>query len=323
MLTVLRSSNEMPSGITQSGIVVGVDGSEPSKVAVRWAAREATMRNLPLTLVTAIPQPIFGSVALDPQAVRLLLDVQQCLKYQDDNARQTIDEAMKVVEDIAQDVGRPEINSEVFYSAPVPTLVDLSKDAQMVVVGSRGVSALRRGLFGSVSTGLVHHAHCPVAVIHDELLSRLRLNRLPVVVGVDGSPASELATAIAFDEASRRGVELVALHAWCDTDMSGIPSTEWSACQSTAQETLAERLAGWEERYPSVRVRRLVVWDRPARHLLEESESAQVVIVGSHGRGGYARMLLGSVSTAVVHAARTPVIVARANTNGLANEASA
>ena len=107
------------------------------------------------------------------------------------------------------------------------------------------------------------------------------------------------------------------------TTMSGMPSIEWSACQSTAQETLAERLAGWEERYPNVRVRRLVVWEHPARHLREEPESAQVVVVGSHGRGGYARMLLGSVSTAVVHAARTPVIVARANTHALANRASA
>ena len=312
----------MPSRVAQSGIVVGVDGSAVSKVAVRWAAREATMRNLPLAVVIAIPTPIFGSAALDWPAARLPLDVHQYLKHQADNARQTIDEAIKVVEDIAQDIGRPEINSEVFYSEPVPTLVDLSKDAQMLVVGCRGQSALRRGLFGSVSTGLVHHAHCPVAVIHDELLSRLRLNRLPVVVGVDGSPASELATAIAFDEASRRGVDLVALHAWCDNDMSGMPSIEWSAFQSTAQETLAERLAGWEEHYPNVRVRRLVVWEHPARHLLEESESAQVVVVGSHGRGGYARMLLGSVSTAVVHAARTPVIVARANTKALANGAS-
>jgi nucleotide-binding universal stress UspA family protein len=312
----------MPSRVAQSGIVVGVDGSAESKVAVRWAARQATMRNLPLTLVTAIATPIFGSAALDWPAARLSHDVHECQKHQADNARQTLDEAIKVVEDIAQDIGRPEINSEVFYSEPVPTLVDLSKDAQMVVVGCRGQSALRRGLFGSVSTGLVHHADCPVAVIHDELLSRMRLNRLPVVVGVDGSPASELATAIAFDEASRRGADLVALHAWCDHDTSGMPSIEWSACQSTAQETLAERLAGWEERYPNVRVRRLVVWEHPARHLLEESESAQVVVVGSHGRGGYAGMLLGSVSTAVVHAARTPVIVARANTNALANRAS-
>jgi nucleotide-binding universal stress UspA family protein len=132
-----------------------------------------------------------------------------------------------------------------------------------------------------------------------------------VLVGIDGSPASELATAIAFDEASWRGAELVALHAFNDADMSGVPSMEWSALQSAATKTLAERLAGWQERYPDVTVRRLVVWDQPARHLLDKAQSAQLVVVGSHGRGGFAGMLLGSVSMAVVHTARVPVIVAR------------
>ncbi len=101
------------------------------------------------------------------------------------------------------------------------------------------------------------------------------------------------------------------LHAWTDSDISRVLNMEWSALQSRAAEILAERLAGWQEPYPDVTVHRRLVFDRPARHLLDESESAQLVAVGSHGRGGFAGMLLGSVSTAVVHAARIPVIVAR------------
>ena len=104
----------------------------------------------------------------------------------------------------------------------------------------------------------------------------------------------------------------MALHAWSDTEVTDIPSVELSAGKAVPEEILAKRLAGFQERYPDVTVRRVVVWDRPARHLLDRSESAQLVVVGSHGTGGgFAGMLLGSVSTAVVHAARTAVIVAR------------
>jgi nucleotide-binding universal stress UspA family protein len=88
-------------------------------------------------------------------------------------------------------------------------------------------------------------------------------------------------------------------------------SMEWSAQQSIASKNLAERLAGWRERYPDVTVHPRVVRDNPATHLLDEANSAELLVVGSHGRGGFAGMLLGSVSTAVVHAARIPVIVAR------------
>jgi nucleotide-binding universal stress UspA family protein len=103
---------------------------------------------------------------------------------------------------------------------------------------------------------------------------------------------------------------LVALHAWSDADSPEFLGIEWSGIKGAAQETLAERLAGWREHYRDVTVHRMVVFDHPAPHLVEESKSAQLVVVGSQGRGGFAGMLLGSVSTDVPHAARVPVIVA-------------
>ena len=128
----------------------------------------------------------------------------------------------------------------------------------MVVVGCRGRTGLHRRLLGSVSTGLIHHAHCPVAVVHDEEPSSPQSAGLPVLVGIDGSRASELATAIAFDEASWRGVDLVALHVWSDADMSTVFGMEESVLRAAADKTLAEALAGWQERYPEVTVDRLV-----------------------------------------------------------------
>lgn len=294
--------------MTSRGIVVGVDGSSSSLTAVRWGAHEATMRNIALTLAHAIDAPAWSLVALGGPAAPIQTEP---TPWQLEGAEKILDDAVDVVADSTDSSSRPRIRREIFFGAAVPNFVDFSRDAHLVVVGRRGQSLLRRVVLGSVSTGLLHHAHCPVAVVHDEAPSGRQPWSLPVVLGIDGSPASELATAIAFDEASRRGVELVALHAWTGADASDTSGTQWTARQAQAEEALAERLAGWQESYPDVGVRRRLVWNNPAHHLLEEAESAQLVVVGNRGRGGFAGMLLGSVSTAVVQAAPVPVIVAR------------
>ena len=293
----------MSAPISHSDILVGVDGSPAAKYAVDWAARDAAMRNVRLTLVHTV-QPISPTLPPIPAPAAFA-------RWQVEHGQEILDDAVEIARRSTPDGGPAKVESELLFSPVVPSLVDLSKEAQMVVVGSRGRGPFARSLLGSVSSSLIRHAHCPVAVIHDEDPLMPHPAEAPVLVGIDGSSVSELATAIAFQEASWRGVELVALHVWSDVEVSDFPAIDWPAMRPAAEEILAERLAGWQERYPDVRVRRMVECDQPTYHLIKQSESAQLVVVGSHGRGGFAGMLLGSVSVALAHSARMPVIVAR------------
>jgi nucleotide-binding universal stress UspA family protein len=293
----------MTTPAQNSRILVGIDGSPASSAAVAWAAHEAALHQAPLTLVHVLLPPV---AATWPE-VALPGEFQA---WQANQARDIVGEARKIVAAIAEHTGPIHVDSEVLTGVMVPTLVDLSKDARMIVVGCHGRSQLRR-LLGSVAAGLIHHAHCPVAVIHDEEPSTPRTAQAPVVVGIDGSAASEAATAFAFDEASRRGVALVAVHAWSDWAVYDFPGVDYSTMESLGEEVLAERLAGWQERYPDVEVRRVVVADRPSHQLVKQSEAAQLVVVGSHGRGGFAGMLLGSTGSAVAQASHAPIVIVR------------
>jgi nucleotide-binding universal stress UspA family protein len=290
------------------GTLVGVDGSAAALAAVRWAAHDAALRNLPLTLVHAVDPPIPRWLQLPTPA--------GFGQWQEQRAGEFIESAIKVAKESIGEGGRVQIDSKVLYSATVPTLVDLSKEAEMVVVGYRGHGGVVvRSFLGSVSSALVYHAGCPVAVIHDDKAVIGNVARAPVLVGIDGSPASEAATAIAFEEASRRGVGLMALHAWMDPRVSGseglFQDAKWDAQLSEEEETLAERLAGWHERFPDVGIRRRIEIGDPALWLIEASERAQLVVVGSHGCGWFSGRLLGSVGAAVVNRAKIQVIVAR------------
>jgi nucleotide-binding universal stress UspA family protein len=292
----------MASKPTRSELVVGVDGSAASRAAVGWAAGEATIRGASITLVHVVAPTLINTSEAPNDTIT---------QAQEDQARQVLDEAHRIVDEQTGEA-RPEVRGEIRYAGVLAALVDASRDAQMIVVGSRGLDEFGSHLLGSVSSGLLHHAQGPVAVIHaPDAAGRETRRDAPILLGIDGSPASEAATAFAFDEASRRGVPLVALHAWSDVGVFPILGMDWRVHRDEGDEVLGERLSGWQETYPDVHVDRRLVCDVPARWLINESDSAQLVVVGSRGRGGFHGLHLGSVSSAVAQSARVPVVVVR------------
>lgn len=286
--------------MTDSGVVVGTDGSSTADAAIRWAAEDAVIRKAHLTIVHAMP-PVVGTWLATPVPPGVL-------EWEYERGRQIVDDARATAKAAAG--GSLSVSAEVLVAKAVPALVQLSKNARLVVVGSRGRGMLSRTVLGSVSMGLVHHARSPVAVIHDTDVIAGDRGKQPILLGFDGSRATESATALAFDEASRRGVGLVALHAWWGSGAFEF-SLNWDDLYSEVEQSMTKQLAGWQDRYPNVPVRRIAVRDQPACRLVDNSGSAQMIVVGSHGAGGFASTLLGSVSTAVVQAAQIPVIVAR------------
>ncbi|WP_342799914.1 universal stress protein [Nocardia sp. No.11] len=286
-------------GNPKQPVVVGVDGSDQSRRALRWAADFAAHHRVPLQLVYAADVPVdYGPGLAGP-----LYDLEALRKH----GESVVAAAAVVATEVTTPIADITVSTDAVLGSAVAVLRQRSESARLLVVGSRGLGAFRRTLLGSVSTAIARHAACPVAVIPE---SEAPADG-PVVVGVDGSPCSVEAVAIAFDEAARRDTRLIAIHAWSEFYRYEARST----MQTEAEAVLAESLAGYAEKYPEVTVERVVVEDRPARAVLAAASDAQLIVVGSHGRGGFAGMTLGSVAQTVLHGAEAPLIIARPTTS--------
>jgi nucleotide-binding universal stress UspA family protein len=286
-------------------IVVGIDGSAEAARAVRWAAAEAAPRNLRLHLVYGF-DPLFGYYAGGLPVPQSAFDELESF------AERRLSEATGVAHQVAASLT---VTTARPHEPPIPVLLGLSKKAQLIVLGSAGWGGFTGMLAGSTAVAVAAHAECPVAVVRTRADGSPATHG-PVVIGVDGSRTSERALGVAFDEATWRGVPLVAVHSWSDADyLSTLPEEYALIEQEPADEeqrrVLAEGLAGWQDKYPDVQVERVVVKDRPRRQLLEWAARSQLVVVGSRGRGGFTGMLLGSTSQALIHHAGCPVLIVR------------
>ncbi len=287
-------------------VVVGVDESTGSDLAVELAAQEALRWHLPLRLVHGFVPEVAHSAFGLPYP----LSIQAPLHH----ARAVLAVAARELRRRYPDL---QVTTAVLVGNPAGVLIDESVTASLVVVGCRGSGGFDRLVAGSVSTQVATYAHGPVIVVRPAQASVADGGRRPVVVGVDGSAASTHALSFAFDEASTRGVPLVAVYVWQALPRSNLgPISRWhyEANEATeeAKRLLAEAVAGWQEKYPDVVVERRALYDfNPAETLVDASSRAGLVVVGSRGLGGFAGLLLGSVGRALVHHGHCPVAIVR------------
>ncbi|WP_144126667.1 universal stress protein [Catellatospora sichuanensis] len=272
-------------------IVVGVDGSTSADLALRWAADEARLRHVPLRLVHVVDSP-------GPRgAYGYLTDDVTCF------GADLLARAKELIAD-----RQVPATAAVVCDGAAHGLIRAAADATMLVVGSRGHGGFHDLLLGSTSLQTAMHAACPVAVVRPRAADAGEQGR--IVLGTDGSPRSAAAARVAFEEARLRRTGLTVVHAWRGSLPEATAGlSEEDAYEVKAWMVLNDAIAPWVSRYPDVPVRKVLRRDSAARTLITESAGAELVVVGCRGRGGFASLVLGSASHALLHHAACPVVV--------------
>ncbi|GAA4921268.1 nucleotide-binding universal stress UspA family protein [Stackebrandtia albiflava] len=285
-------------------VTVGYDGSDESRFAVRFAAGEARLRECPLHIVYASPIPLAGGRHFSGATW-----------YESGTVREAIQEMMdEIVEVTSRETSGVDVRGEVVDSMTTGgTMIERSRESSVVVLGSRGRGGFTGLLLGSTSAQVAAHAHCPVVITR-----RPPEQDTPqagrVVVGVDDSPLSQAALRFGFESAALRDADLVAVRVWQyeipTIDAAAVPiAFDQEYTEEREKANLSEALAGWRQEYPQVTVIPTLVNGDPRRRLLEAAQGAAVLVVASRGRGGFASLVLGSTSHAVVQHAEVPVAV--------------
>ncbi|NAS25975.1 universal stress protein [Herbidospora sp. NEAU-GS84] len=275
-------------------IVVGVDGMRPGVLAAEWAAREAVLRGLPLNVVNVVP------------AWCLLGDLTGAIAgvgaWMRNGGEAALAEAAAAARRAAE---KAAVETSLLGGDPRHELIELSKEADLLVVGDSGMGSLRGLLIGSVALGVAGHAYCDVVVVRGSATT----SQAEVVVGVDGSDAQAGVLDFAFREAAARDAALRAVLAWNWRDVLGAGTLGDEP--EDGRRALAEAMAGRRELFPDVRVSMEVVEGHPVDVLRQAAAQAELLVVGSRGHGALAGMVLGSVSQALLHVAPCPLAVVR------------
>ncbi|MGI5241027.1 universal stress protein [Dactylosporangium sp. CA-139066] len=270
---------------TEMPVVVGVDGSDEGRFALEWAARDAAHRRRALRIVHAYVWPMMYAPVAVPVPAPYETGLQEA-------AAEILRDATERAQAVAPGLA---IETDMPVQQPAAALIAAAEPASIVVVGNRGRGGFSGLMLGSVGVALAAHAACPAVIVRRSTRpAGLEAGR--VVVGIDGSHESERALEFGFEEAAFRGAGLTALHAYDRDD---------------EQRGLVETTSRWAEKYPDVDVRYHGVRARPAEALADRSAGSELLVVGSRGRGGFAGLLLGSVSQAAIHHAACPVAVVK------------
>lgn len=273
-------------------IMVGVSGNSAGHPAIGWAVRHARHRGLEVELVHVV-DITWGTIPPD-WAETALLAAEEALRGEAEHAR-AIDESVPV-------------HPTVLIGSPTHQLAEYAQSADLLVVGTHPRRATGDVLLSSRAARIVSAASCTVAVIPDDTPQGTG-----VVVGIDGSEESQAAVAFAAAEADRAGEPLMAIYAWGAPEPWGVEASTWPTSPvEEDRRVLAEAIAGLADQYPDLDVRAEVVGGRALRALYAASVGARLLVVGSHGKHGFSKALLGSVSEDLVLSMPCPVVVVRA-----------
>ncbi|MFI5615735.1 universal stress protein [Amycolatopsis sp. NPDC051903] len=283
-------------------VLAGIDGSASALHAAEYAAAVAARRGAVLRLVQAyqVPPPKLSGMAV--RAVRAGFR---------SRAESWLAEAEGAVLARWPSLRIKRVTVE---GSAVGILLRESVAAELVALGSRGLGGFTGLLVGSTAVALAAHAPCPVVVVRGVKPDDPPPAAGPVLVGLDGSPDSTDALGYACEEALARDTTLVAVHTWNEITPDGsLRTRDFDPHEVAAAECrlVEEQLAPWREKFPCLPVELAVVRGRPVRTLLERGADAQLIVVGSRGRGGFTGMLLGSTSQALLVHSACPVAVVR------------